>query len=221
MSHHPLNHNFMPLKIAIADDHLLVISGLKAMIEKYSHIIILFDTTNGTDLLQQLTQQQPDVLLLDIQIPDMNGMDLCKIIHKEYPQVKVIALTNFEQSFYVKQMIRNGALGYLLKNIDSKTLVHAIETVAQNKQYIQDQIQNNMLNEALSGKKRTSQGISLTKREVEILTLIAKELSNQQIADKLFISLRTVQTHRINITQKLGVHNTAGLVKEAYKRGLV
>ena len=209
------------INIAIADDHLLVINGLRAMLEKAEGISILFAATTGTEVLEQLALHQPDVLLLDIQMPDMNGIDLCKIIHRNYPQVKVIALTNFEQSSYVKQIMRNGALGYLLKNIDGKTLIQAIRSVVANNPFIQDQIRNNMMNELLSGRKITSSGVSLTKREMEILSLVAKEHSNQEIADKLFISVRTVETHRINLSQKLGVHNTAGLVKEAYKRGLV
>lgn len=211
----------MSIKVAIADDHLLVINGLRAMLEKYDHINVIFSATNGQSLLDNLVQNQPEVLLLDIQMPDMNGIDLCKMISKDYPEIKVIALTNLEESHYVKQMMRNGALGYLLKNVDQQNLVQAIETVVQDKQYIDFQIQKNMLNEALSGQKRTSQGVMLTKREIEILELIAKENSNQEIADKLFLSLRTVQTHRLNISQKLGVNNTAGLVKEAYKRGLI
>jgi DNA-binding NarL/FixJ family response regulator len=211
----------MSATIAIADDHLLVINGLKAMLEKFDTMPVLFAATTGEDLLDHLTRHQPDVLLLDIQMPDISGIDLCKTVHKRYPAIRIIALTNFEQSSYVKQMVRNGAAGYLLKNIDGKTLVKAIETVMQNKPYIQEQIQHNMLNEALSGTKVTSGGVSLTKREVEILGLIAREHTNQQIADQLFISVRTVETHRVNLTQKLGVHNTAGLVKEAYKRGLI
>ena len=207
--------------LAIADDHLLVVNGLRAMVEKDQDITMLFAATTGADLLEQIAQKQPDVLLLDIQMPDMNGIDLCKLIHRNYPVVKIIALTNFEQSSYVKQMMRNGAAGYLLKNIDVKTLKQAIESVMDNKSFLQEQIKNNMMGELLLGKKQTSQGVSLTKREVEILSLVARELSNQEIADKLFISIRTVETHRINLTQKLGVHNTAGLVKEAYKRGLV
>lgn len=209
------------IRIAIADDHVLVINGLKAMLDQVEGMDILFSVTNGSDLLQELQVHQPDVLLLDIQMPDSNGIDLCKHVHSKYPGVRIIALTNFEQSSYVKQMVRNGALGYLLKNIDGKTLQSAIRTVVQDKPYIQDQIRNNMLNEVLSGTKATSQGVSLTKREVEILGLVAREMTNQQIADKLFISVRTVETHRINLTQKLGVHNTAGLVKEAYRRGLI
>ena len=209
------------INIAIADDHLLVINGLKAMIENTSDIKLLFSATSEHDLLSELKEKQPDVLLLDIQMPDINGIDLCKEVHARYPLVKIIALTNFEQSSYVKQMVRNGALGYLLKNIDGKTLQAAIRTVVQDKPFIHEQIRNNMLNEVLSGTKVTSQGISLTKRELEILGLVAKEMTNQEIADKLFISVRTVETHRVNLTQKLGVHNTAGLVKEAYKRGLI
>ncbi|MGC1244418.1 MAG: response regulator transcription factor [Chryseosolibacter sp.] len=211
----------MPVTVAIADDHILVINGLKAMLEKLDGMSVLFAAETGEGLLNSLPDQQPDVLLLDIQMPDLNGIDLCKTIHKEYPGIKIIALTNFEQSSYVKQMMRNGALGYLLKNIDGKTLLKAIETVMQNKPFIQEQIRNNMLNEVLSGAKATSRGVSLTKREQEILGLVAREFSNQQIADQLFISVRTVETHRVNLTQKLGVHNTAGLVKEAYKRGLI
>jgi DNA-binding NarL/FixJ family response regulator len=211
----------MSTTIAIADDHVLVINGLKAMLEKSDTMSVLFAATTGEDLLDNLTRHQPDVLLLDIQMPDLSGIDLCKTIHKRYPAIRIIALTNFEQSSYVKQMIRNGAAGYLLKNIDGKTLVKAIETVMQNKTYIQEQIQHNMLNEVLSGAKVTSAGVSLTKREMEILGLIAREYTNQQIADQLFISVRTVETHRVNLTQKLGVHNAAGLVKEAYRRGLI
>lgn len=211
----------MPVSIAIADDHVLVINGLKAMLEKAENMSVLFSATSGGDLLDQLAQRQPEVLLLDIQMPDMSGIDLCKTIHKKYPEVKIIALTNHEQSSYVKQMIRNGARGYLLKNIDTKTLVKAVERVVQDETFIQDEIRNNMMNEVLSGTKSTSSGPSLTKREVEVLSLVARELTNQQIADHLFVSVRTVETHRINLAQKLGVHNTAGLVKEAYKRGLI
>ena len=206
--------------VAIADDHPLVINGLKAMLDA-SGVEIMFSATSGSELLQCLASRQPDVLLLDIQMPDMNGIDLCKIIHKDYGHVKVIALTNFEQSSYVKQMMRSGARGYLLKNIDARTLITAIESVSRDKTFIQDQVRNNMMDELLSGRKVTSQGVSLTKRELEVLSLIAKEMTNQEIADQLFISVRTVETHRINLTQKLGVHNAAGLVKEAFKRGLV
>jgi DNA-binding NarL/FixJ family response regulator len=210
----------MSIKIAIADDHMLVINGLKAMVEKYEHISVVFAAGNGQELMELLSQNTIDVLLLDIQMPGQNGIDLCKNVSREYPEIKIIALTNLEESHFVKQMIRNGAAGYLLKNVGQDILIKAIETVLDGKQYLDAQIQQNMLNEVLSGKKRTSQGVLLTKREEEILALVAKEMTSQEIADKLFISLRTVQTHRLNLAQKLGVNNTAGLVNEAYKRGL-
>ncbi len=211
----------MSITLAIADDHLLVINGLKAMLATDDQINVLFAVNNGEQLLRALQTQQPHVLLLDIQMPGQSGVDLCKQISHQYPAIKVIALTNFEETHYVKQMIRNGARGYLLKNTDQETLRKAIHAVVDNQQYIDAQLQKNMLEETLTGKKRNLHEVLLTKREEEILAMVAKEYSNQQIADELFISLRTVQTHRLNITQKLGAKNTASLVKEAYKRGLV
>jgi DNA-binding NarL/FixJ family response regulator len=211
----------MNIKVGITDDHLLVINGLKAMLEKFDHISVIFSENTGDGLLRRLKEHQPDVLFLDIQLPGSNGIDLCKVITKDYPGVKVIALTNFEESHYIKQMMRNGAQGYLLKNTDQNTLIEAIETVYKGQQYIDKHMQNALLNEMISGKKRSISEVFLTKREIEILELIAKEHTNQEIADKLFISLRTVQTHRLNITQKLDAKNTAALVKEAYKRGLI
>jgi DNA-binding NarL/FixJ family response regulator len=211
----------MQIKVGITDDHLLVINGLKAMLEKFDHIKIIFSENNGEALLRRLEQDKPDILFLDIQMPGTNGIDLCKTILKDRPDIKIIALTNFEESHYIKQMMRNGAQGYLLKNTDQNTLIEAIETVYKGQQYIDKHMQNALLNEMISGKKRSLSEVFLTKRELEILELIAKENTNQEIADKLFISLRTVQTHRLNITQKLDAKNTAALVKEAYKRGLI
>ena len=211
----------MQIKVGITDDHLLVINGLRAMLQKFDHINVIFSENNGEALLKRLQTEQPDVLFLDIQMPGSNGIDLCKAVLKEYPEIKIIALTNFDESHYIKQMMRNGAQGYLLKNTDQNTLIEAIEAVYKGQQYIDKHMQNTLLNEMISGKKRSLSEVFLTKRELEILELIAKEHTNQEIADKLFISLRTVQTHRLNITQKLDAKNTAALVKEAYKRGLI
>lgn len=210
----------IPITIGIADDHLLVLQGIRAMLSG-SNLQILFSAVNGKDLLDCLDENQPDVLLLDIQMPDMSGVDLCRTIAKSYPEVKIIALTNMDESHYVKQMIRNGASGYLLKNVDQLTMINAIEEVMMGNQYLDNQIRQNIMDEMLLGKKRSVQHVELTKRELEILGLIAKEFSNNEIAEKLFISLRTVQTHRLNISQKLNAKNLVTLVKEAYKRGLI
>lgn len=211
----------MQIKVAITDDHLLVINGIKTMLAPYSHISIVYDTTDPTGLIPALEETQPHVLLLDIQMPAIDGMELCRQVHKRYPDIKVIAISSFTDTRYVKQMLRNGAAGYLLKNTDPVTLLSAIEKVHEGEQFLDETLKQDLLNEALTGNKRSVYEIPLTRREKEILKLIAEEHSNQEIADLLYISLRTVETHRLNLTQKLAVKNTAGLVKEAIRRGLL
>ena len=211
----------MQIRLGVTDDHLLVINGIRAMLAGYDHIHLVFAENTGSALLERLKDTPIDVLLLDIQLPDYSGIDLCKLVKKQDKNIQVIALTNFGETHYVKQMVRNGASGYLLKNTDQNTLIEAIETVYRGEQFLDPQIKNALLEETLTGKKSGFMEVILTKRETEILALIAQELSNQEIADQLFISLRTVETHRLNLTQKLGAKNTASLVKEAYKRGLI
>ncbi|WP_374166762.1 response regulator [Arcticibacter sp. MXS-1] len=211
----------MEIKVAIADDHLLIIGGLSSMLKKNKKFQLIFSATSGPELFLKLRETLPDVLFLDIQLPGLSGIEICKIVKQDYPSVRIIALTNHEESHFVKQMLRNGASGYLLKNTDGGRIAEAVEQVMQGGQYIDQVLQRAMLDELLSGKKKTTAGVMLTKREQEILGLIAQEYSNQEIADKLFISLRTVETHRLNISQKLNVKNTVGLVKEAYQRGLI
>lgn len=211
----------MNIKLAITDDHLLVIGGLKAMLAPYPHISIVYESHLAGALMAALPEVQPDVLLLDIQMPEIDGIALCKLVSKNHPQIRIIALSSFMESHYIKQMLRNGATGYLLKNTSPEKLIRAIEQVHAGEQYLDDVIQHQLLNEVITGQKRTAYEIPLTRREKEILQLIAEEHSNQEIAEQLFISLRTVETHRLNLTQKLAVKNTAGLVKEAIKRGIV
>jgi len=209
------------IRVGIADDHLLVINGLETVLKPIKHIRILFQVADGEQLLTALKTNIPDVLLLDIQMPGASGLELCDIIKKIYPSVQILALTNHNELYYIKQMLRSGATGYLLKNTDQQTLVKAIETVNSGEKYIDEQLKELLFEEMIGARRNKGAGTSLTRRETEILELIAKEFSSQEIADKLFISLRTVETHRFNLTQKLQVKNSAGLIKEAYKRGLV
>jgi DNA-binding NarL/FixJ family response regulator len=209
------------IRLAIIDDHAVVLDGLKTMLNAFENLEVVYTTQSGHQLLEHFQSGAPDVLLMDIQMPEINGIDLCKQITKQYPSVKVIAFTSFDDSNYVKQIFRSGAKGYLLKNSDKQTIVKAVETVMQDEEYMDDSIKKILLQESITGHRRSIFEVPLTKREKEILKLIADGMSSQEIAETLFISLRTVETHRLNLNQKLDVKNTAGLVKEAIKRGLI
>ena len=209
------------IRLAIIDDHAVVIDGLKAMLQGFEQVDVVYTTQSGHELLRYFETDLPDLLLMDVQMPEINGMDLCRQVVKLHPTVKVIAFSSFDDSNYVKQLFRTGARGYLLKNSDKFTILKAVETVMQGGEYMDETIKEILLKESLTGHRRSIFEVPLTKREKEILQLVAEGMSNQQIADKLFISLRTVETHRLNLNQKLDVKNTAGLVKEAIKRGLI
>lgn len=209
------------IQLAIIDDHAVVLDGLKTMLNAFENLEVVYTTQSGHQLLEHFKSAVPDVLLMDIQMPEINGIDLCKQITKQFSSVKVIAFTSFDDSNYVKQIFRSGAKGYLLKNSDKQTIVNAIETVMHDEEYMDDSIKKILLQESITGQRRSIFEVPLTKREKEVLKLIAEGLSSQEIANTLFISLRTVETHRLNLNQKLDVKNTAGLVKEAIKRGLI
>ncbi len=212
-----------PILIAIADDHPLVLNGLKTVLNQFGNRFqLLWEAVNGEEILQNLENfPEPDVLLLDIQMPQRDGMETCKIIHQQYPAIHIIALTNFEDVFYVKNMMKNGAQGYLLKTADIEVLLKAIETVYEGEVFFDEAIKSKLIQDSLFGKRRTGLTPMLTRREKEVLKFIIDEFTNPQIAAKLFLSLRTVEKHRTSLLQKLGVKNTAGLVKEAITKGLV
>lgn len=153
----------MQIKLAITDDHLLVISGLKAMLAPYQHISVVYESNMAASLMAALQVTQPDVLLLDIQMPDIDGMELCKQVRKKHPSIKIIALSSFMESHYIKQMLRNGASGYLLKNTDPDKLITAIEKVNAGEQFLDDLIQQQLLQEMITGQKRSGYDIPLFK----------------------------------------------------------
>ncbi|MCK7555328.1 response regulator transcription factor [Chitinophaga sedimenti] len=211
----------MPVRIFLADDHPIVIDGLRLRLGEVPGLEIVFAGTSGLALMETLQHTQPDLVLMDIQLQDVSGVELCRNIVKQFPQVKVMVLTSLDDAHYVRQLIRNGASGYLLKNTDHKTILEAIYKVMDGKQFLDEQIQQKLLHEAITGQRTSRYEIPLTNREKDVLRLIAAEYNNHEIAEELYISLRTVEAHRFNIVQKLGVKNTAGLVKEALKRGLI
>ncbi|RAJ75070.1 DNA-binding NarL/FixJ family response regulator [Chitinophaga dinghuensis] len=210
----------MQIKLAIADGHPMILNGIKAMLAPEQHIQIRHTCTSAPALFEALYTDGADVLLLDIRLDAANSVTVCKQIKKLYPALQIIVLSDISETYHIRQLIRAGVSGFLLKSADQEALTAAINTVFAGRQYFDQQLQQLALQEMVMGKKRAHNDGLLTKREEEILTLIADEFSNQEIADRLFISLRTVETHRLKIVQKLAVRNTAGLVKEAMRRGL-
>ncbi len=212
----------MSIKVTITDDHPLAISGVKTMlVTAYPDIEITHSYNSGTALLEGLKQQKPDILLLDIMLPDISGKELAPTIRKEYPDVKIIALTSLDAPATIHNMMQQGCLGYLLKDTDQKTLIEAIKQVYKGEEFIEASLREHLVQYMLKNLKNNPDQLVLTPREKEILKMIAEEFTTQEIADKLFISLRTAETHRYTLLQKMGVKNTAGLVKMAMKLGLV
>lgn len=207
----------MITKIAITDDHEMILSGIDALLEKKSNIVIVGKYINAKETIDGLKAATPDVLLLDINLPDINGIDLCKLLLKDFPVLKIIALSNFDETSFVKRMLKNGAQGYLLKNTHTDELIEAIETVLRGEQYIQKDIKKKLLNRTIGTTACSALKPNLTRREKDVLFCISEELTTQEIAEKLYISPKTVETHRMNLMSKLGARNSVGIIKKAIK----
>ncbi|MDA3614307.1 response regulator [Polluticaenibacter yanchengensis] len=205
------------IKIAIADDQPIILNGIQKILSNQLNMTVVATYKDGNDLLQGLKTINVDVLLLDIQMPGLSGIELSAIISKHYKNIKILALTNVDILSQVKKMMQNGSSGYLLKDASPDIIIKAINEVFKGKKYIQEEIQKQIESSVNTPKI----GQLITRREREILKLIADENTNQEIAAKLFLSMRTVENHRTSLLQKLGVKNTAGLVREAINQGLI
>lgn len=208
-------------RLAITDDHKMVLRGIEAMLKNTPEIEVVGTYENAQETLKNISKDTPDVLLLDINLPDINGIDLCKQLLKKHANLKIIALTNFDDISFTKRMLKNGAHGYLLKNTDKLEILEALKVVLSNELYIQKDIQRKLLNQTTS--KTLDNGLqpNLTRREHDVLLAISEELTTQQIAEKLFISIKTVETHRMNIMSKLGAKNSVGIIKIAIEKELL
>jgi DNA-binding NarL/FixJ family response regulator len=211
----------MKIKVTIADDHPVVLEGLQRILQDSPDVDLLDVCFNGEHLLQSLKKGTPDVLLLDIQMPGKRGDELAAYISQEYPGIAILALTNLDETFHVENMLMHGALGYLLKSSDRYVLLEAIKTVHGNRQYIDPNLKDQMLQDIMDARIKAAAVPKLTHRELEVLELIASEYTSPEIAEKLFISYRTVENHRLNLLFKLDVKNTAGLVRKALQMGLI
>ena len=205
----------MATKVFIVDDHYMVIEGIRSLLQNEKNIEWVGHASNAASCLAFLQQQLPEVILMDINLPDKSGIDLCKEVREKYPAVFVIGLSTFNQQSLIKKMMDNGASGYVLKNATQEELMEAIGTVAAGKTFLSD--------EAAQSLRKNNEGEIpvLTRREKEVLELIADGLTNNEIAAKLFISVTTVDTHRKNLLAKFDSRNIASLIKAAMQMQMI
>jgi len=206
------------ISIFIVDDHPIVVEGLRSVIEKLEGHQIAGAAGNAIDAIDWLKKVQVDVLLLDINLPDINGIDLCKKVRSEFPSIKVLGISTFSERSYISRMIQNGAHGYLIKSASQEEIAEAIASVMEGKLYMSLNMEHLLRPISVVATDRLPE---LTKREKEVLQHIAEGLTNSQIAAKLFISPSTVDTHRKNMLTKMQVSNTAALIRLAVENGLV
>lgn len=206
----------MTTKVFIVDDHYMVIEGIRSLLQNVAHIEWLGHAMNAASCLAFLQRQLPHVILMDINLPDKSGIELCKEVKEKYPQLYILGLSTFNQQSFIEKMITNGASGYILKNATVEELVEGITLAAQGKQYL------SLDAEQVMRKPDWKDGFPLiTRREKEVLTLIADGLTNTEIADKIFVSTTTVDSHRKNLLAKFEAKNTASLIKMAVQAGLI
>lgn len=204
----------MAIKVFIVDDHYMVIEGIRSLLQNEKGVEWAGHATNAASCLAFLLQHQPDVILMDINLPDKSGIDLCKEVKEKYPSVFVVGLSTFNQQSFIQKMMDSGASGYVLKNASQEELMDAIEAVAKGKTYFSDEASQTL-------RRNESTNIILTRREKEVLELIAEGMTNNVIAQKLFISPTTVDTHRKNLLAKLKAKNTASLIRMASQLQLI
>ncbi len=217
------------IKLFVVDDHPIFVDGITGLLKDTPEFEIIGTAHNGQDFLDKIKNNQPDIVLMDINMPVMDGIVATKKLKEKYPDIKVIALTMFNDIRFIKELLEIGAKGYVLKNISREDIIKAIFTVSEGKPYLDTAVQENVISsmssvageDELNDKEADSMIKNITTREMEILQLIALGLTSQDIAEKLFISKNTVETHRKNLLAKLNVKNTASLLKFAYRKGLV
>jgi len=205
-------------RILICDDHQLVLDGLKSLINSQDDIEVVSTAITGLDAIRQLEVLKVDIVLMDIDMPEMNGIDATKVLKKDYPDLKIIILTMHDEKSIIQLLMDIGADGYILKNATQEELLQGIKQVKSGKKHFSPDVTIALLRNDIESSKVSH---DLTSREVEILTLIAEGFSNKEIGDKLFISHRTVDTHRTNLMKKLEINNIAGLIRYAIKHSLV
>lgn len=209
------------IRIFLADDHGIIRDGIKLMLNKSPELEIIAEANNGQEVLDFLLDHPKaiDVILMDINMPVLNGIETTQKVTQNYPNINILGLTMHVEETYISNMLKAGALGYILKESNKDELIEAIKSVAQGKKYYSNEVSVTLINSLMTEDKDKDKDLS--ERELEILSLIASGNTNKEIGEKLFISGRTVETHRRNILNKLEVKNTAEMIKYAIQNKLV
>jgi len=210
------------IQILLVDDHDIVRDGIRSLLEDEVGFNIVDEAANGIEALESCGNTNLDAIVMDINMPKMNGIEATEKIKEKYPDLKILALTMMDEDEHIRKMIEAGASGYILKSSDKQELIDAIISILGGQHYFSSDAAQSVMMNLVKGKTQSGAGdpAKITEREREVLELIVKEFTNQEIADKLFISIRTVDAHRRNLLQKTGAKNTAGLVKYAIKYDL-
>ena len=212
----------MPIRVILADDHKILRAGLRSLLESDGQFEVVSEAQNGRETVSLARQHEPDIVVMDVAMPDMNGVEATRKISQIAPTVRVLALSGHSDGVYIKGMLESGARGYLLKDVASEELISAIKTVASGKIYVSPSISDTLVTDYLHRIKGNlgPDGKLLTDREREVLQLVAEGMSTSAIANKLHLSDRTVETHRKRIMDKLELRSIAALTKYAIREGI-
>ena len=214
------------IKIILVDDHQIVRDGIKSLLSKNEKIKIIGEAASGYELFKLLNEHTPDIILLDIALPNMSGIEVSKILTKEFPKIKKLILSMYTSEDFIFNALKSGVNGYLPKNTTQKELLQAIDTICDNKEYFSKNIADTILKSYVKSAKHgntisDNKLESLTQREQEVLRKVVAGMKNPEIAQELNISVRTVETHKTSIMNKLDLHNTVELVKFAIKNKII
>ena len=209
------------IRVLLVDDHPVVRKGISCCLARHPHLLVVGEAADGLEALAKARELLPDIVLLDIDLPQMSGVAVADVLRKELPKIKVVILSRYQGPQYLSRVLQAGARGYVLKGASPEELAKAIETVIAGECYFSPEVARLALNQLAQGNGAGLDVADLTNREREVLVLVAEGLSNKEIASNLNVGVRTVETHRERIMRKLGIHSVAGLTRFAIAKGLI